>query len=154
MCRPASRRPRLIYAGDPFTRSEVNGFAIFGLRLGFIVRSEGFSNGSETSVGWLDLRIGRVRLGLINAGVNAEPGDPTFEGDITYAIASDGTVAIMSSGEPAQEIDLLPVGARSLGPPRKLLTASSSGLDSASIAITDTSVTWRTKTGQPGSAAR
>jgi hypothetical protein len=92
---------------------------------------------------------------LINAGENAEPGDPmVIEGDITFAIAGDGTVAIMSSGEPAQEIDVLPVGARSLGPPRKLLAAAGGGLDPASIAITDTSVTWRTKTGQPGAAPR
>src|SRR5438445_5616294 len=62
VCRPHSPRPRAIFDGDPFTRAEASGFRVFGVRLGFVIHSEGFSNGSATWVGWLDLRIGRLRV--------------------------------------------------------------------------------------------
>lgn len=161
VCGPRSHKPRLIEQGDPFTRMVAYGFRLFGLRLGFVIHSEGFSNGSDTHVGWLDLRIGQLRTGLINAGENAEPGDPTvLDGYVSYAIASDGTVAIMGSEEnhPAphseQEVDLLAVKGRSLGPPRQLFAASTGGLIPDSIGITETSVTWTTTTGQTNSAPR
>jgi hypothetical protein len=161
VCGRRSHKPRVIEEGDPFTRTVAYGFRLFGLRLGFVTHSEGFSNGSDTRVGWLDLRIGQLRTGLINAGENAEPGDPTvLDGYVTYAIASDGTVAIMGSEEEhpvahsEQEVDLLALESRSLGPPRQLFATSNGGLVPGSIGITETSVTWTTTTGQTSSAPR
>jgi hypothetical protein len=159
VCRPGSRRPRVIYQGDPFTAAVAYGFRVFGIRLGFVIHSEGFSNGSDTWVGWLDLRIGQLRIGLINAGENADPGEPgVLDSYVTFAIATDGTVAIVGSeakeAPSLQEVDLLKVKAKALGRPKQLFLASHGGLDPSSIAITDTSVTWKTTTGQPGSAPR
>jgi len=159
VCRPHSPRPRAIFDGDPFTRAEASGFRVFGVRLGFVIHSEGFSNGSATWVGWLDLRIGRLRVGLINAGENAEPGEPlVLDSYVTFAIADDGAVAVMGSeaarGSLQQEVDLLEVAANALGPPKPLFMTSRGGLDPSSIAITGTSVTWRTATGQVQSVPR
>jgi hypothetical protein len=73
-------------------------------------------------------------------------------------IARDGTVAVLGEGgEPVEwEVAVLPVKLRSLGRPRRLFTAKQGqeGLEVDSLAITATSVTWRTKSGQPGSASR
>ncbi len=159
VCRLGARRPRAIFLGDPFTRATAYGFRLFGDRLGFVIHSEGFSNGSDTWVGWLDLRIGRLRTGLINAGENAAPGDPTvIDNLVTFAIAGDGTVAIMGNDDATphhqQEVDLLPAKTMALGPPQQLFTTSQGGLDPRSIGITGTTVTWATTTGRPESAPR
>ncbi len=138
---------------------------MFGYRLGFVVRSEGIQSGSETEVGWIDLRIGRVRTGLINASEGLaneseeEPGLPRVpDWDLKYAIANDGTVAVLGEGgDPKEwEVCLLPVKRHALGPPRELFLAKAGqeALDPDSIAITETSVLWSTKSGQAGSAPR
>jgi hypothetical protein len=146
-------------------REAISDFRVFGYRLGFVVRSEGIQSGSETEVGWIDLRIGRVRTGLINASEGLaneseeEPGLPRVpDWDLKYAIANDGTVAVLGEGgDPKEwEVCLLPVKPHSLGPPRQLFLAKAGqeALDPNSIAITETSVLWSTKSGQPGSAPR
>jgi hypothetical protein len=165
VCRPGSRTPLVFRQGDPYVREAMSGFRVFGQRLGFVVRSEGVQSGSETEVGWIDLRIGRVRSGLINASEGLaneseeEPGLPRVpDGNLDYAIANDGTVAVLGEGgDPTEwEVCLLPVKLHSLGPPRQLFiaTAGQEALDPDSIAITETSVLWTTKNGQPASAPR
>lgn len=165
VCRRRARTPRIFRQGGPYTTETTSGFRVFGTRLGFIVRSEGIQSGSETEVGWIDLRIGRVRTGLINAseGLANEseeqrglPRVPDLRLD--YAIANDGTVAVLGEGgEPREwEVCLLPVKPRSLGPPHELFVtqAGQEGLDPDSIEISETTVSWRTKSGQLDSAPR
>jgi hypothetical protein len=165
VCRPGSRTARVISQGEPYSREKVYGFKVFGDRLGFVVHSEGVQSGSETEVGWIDLRIGRVRTGVINASeglmneAEEERGLPRVpDQQVKYAIAGDGTVAVLGQGGyPVEwEVCLLPLTLHSLGPPLKLFEAMSGqeGLDPNSLAITDTSVTWRTKNGQAASVQR
>ena len=164
-CRPGSRTPRIIFEGAPFTRDTLYGFRGFGDRLGFLSHSEGVQSGSETEVGWIDLRIGRVRTGRINASeglmseAEEEPGLPRVpDGHVAYAIAGDGTVAVIGhGGYPLEwEVCVLPVKLHSLGPPRPLYeaTAGQEGVDPRSLTIGETTVAWRTEKGQPVSAAR
>lgn len=165
VCRAGSRKPYVLRQGEPYVREAISGFRLFGYRLGFVVRAEGIQSGSEAEVGWIDLRIGRVRSGLINASEGLaneseeEPGLPRVpDWVLRYAIADDGTVAVLGEGgEPREwEVCLLAVKPHSLGPPRQLLLAKTGqeALDPDSIAITETSVLWRTKSGQPASAPR
>ncbi len=165
VCRPGSRTPLIFSQGEPYTRETISGFRVFGDRLGFVARSEGIQSGSETEVGWIDLGIGRVRTGLINASEGLaneseeEPGLPRVpDWDLNYAIATDGTVAVLGEGgEPREwEVCLLSVKPHSLGPPRQLFLAKApqEALDLDSIAITETSVLWSAKNGQPASAPR
>lgn len=133
-------------------------FQLTGSRVGFVFHVTGFSNGSETDVGWFGTNGGGARFGLINAGENAMPGDPLLpEDNIGFAIAPDGSVALMS-GSACQVIALLPTRAdkdkfgRLLGPPSVLFTARHGGLDPASIALSPEAVSWRDASGTTGSA--
>jgi hypothetical protein len=165
VCRPGSRTPLIFSQGEPYTIETISGFRVFGDRLGFVARSEGIQSGSETEVGWIDLRIGQVRTGVINASEGLaneseeQPGLPRVpDWQVKYAIANDGTVAVLGEGgEPREwEVCLLPVKLHSLGPPRQLFLARAGqeGLDPDSIAISETRVLWTTKNGQPASAPR
>jgi hypothetical protein len=140
---------------------------VFGDRLGFVSRSEGIQSGSETEVGWVELDAGRVRTGLINASEGLleeseeQPSLPRVPDSVVdYAIAGDGTVAVLGEGgQPTEwEVCLLPVKPRSLGPPRELFLAEAGhgqeALDPDSIAITETSVLWRTRGAQQVSVPR
>lgn len=162
VCRPGSRTPRVFYRGSPFTRETMGGFRLFGQRLGFVDYSAGIQSGSDVEVGWVDLRIGRVRTAAINASeglTDAEeaPGLPNVPVDrVKFAIASDGTVAVVGEGiEPREwEVCLLGVEPHSLGKPRQLFRARAGqdGVNPDSIAIDAASVKWRTKNGVPASA--
>ncbi len=165
VCSSDSRIPHIFRRGEPYVRETISGFRVFGYRLGFVVRSEGIQSGSETEVGWIDLRIDRARSGLINASEGLaneseeQPGLPRVpDWDLKYAIANDGTVAVLGEGgDPREwEVCLLPVKLHSLGPPRQLFLAKAGqeALEPDSIAITETSVLWSTKNGQPESAPR
>jgi hypothetical protein len=154
-CRPGSRKPRLLYESSPATFTHVYGFRIFGMRLGFVVTSEGYAGGGEAIVGWFDLRIGQLRTGLIN--VNEEQYTPPTAphvpiGEVRYAIAPDGTVAVLGEDEPEQEIALLKVGKSSLLAPVRLFYTATGSVDPTSLAISETAVTWRTRAGQEESA--
>src|ERR1035437_18199 len=76
VCRPGARNAKTIFVCDPFVNVTAYGFRLFGNRLGFVIHSEGFDNGSDTQVGWLDTRIGQLRIADINTGENSNPGDP------------------------------------------------------------------------------
>jgi hypothetical protein len=160
ICLRHSPKPAALYDPGPFNGIRAHDFHIRGGRLGFVVDDEGISNGSETDVGWVDLRTGQVRFGVLNAGVNAGPSDPLLPvGSIGYAFAPDGTTAVIS-GSACQVLAVLPVRAKPLeqtyrlGPASVIFTATKGGLDQNTIAITATTVTWRTDDGRSGSAAR
>jgi len=165
VCRPGWATPRRIIEGAPFTRETAYQFRLSGPYLGWLDYVEGVQSGSSTEVGWVDLRSGRIRSGLIDASEGLsepseeEAGLPRVPVEaVGYAIAPDGTVALIGEGgEPLEwEVCLLAVGRHSLGRPRALYVAKApaEGLDPASVAITATSVTWTTKKGLPGSAPR
>jgi hypothetical protein len=165
VCRAGSRIPHAFRQGSPYVREAISGLRLFGDRLGFVVRAEGIQSGSETEVGWIDLRIDRVLTGLINASEGLaneseeQPGLPRVPDQVVrYAIANDGTVAVLGEGDepPEWEVCLLAVKPHSLGPPRALFLAKTEpeALDPDSIAITETTVLWRTKHGQLASAPR
>lgn len=165
VCSPVLRAAHVFDQGAPFTFEDVYDYKLFGDRLGFVSESRGVQSGAAAAIGWVNVRTGRAKSGLIHAteGLTSEqeeePGLPKVPDDkLGYAIASDGTVAVLGEGgEPMEwEVALLAVKPRSLGRPRRLFTAKQGqeGLDVASLAITGTSVTWRTKSGQLGSASR
>jgi hypothetical protein len=150
----------VIYDPGPFNFVQAGRFHLRGNRLGFVIHDHGFANGSETDVGWVDLRSRHVRFGLLNAGENAGPDDPLLPEDaIAYAFAPDGTVAVIS-GTACQVVAVLPVALKPAGdvhrlaPPVVVFTAPHGGLVATSIAITPAAVTWRTATGTPASAPR
>jgi hypothetical protein len=160
VCIHRSVKPRLLYDPGPFCALQVRDLHILGQRLGFVADIEGFDNGSETDVGWLDLRSGKVRFGIVNAGVNADRRDPLLPDDqITYAFAPDGATAVIA-GNVCQVVAVLDVRAKlfednyALGPPVVLYTAPAGGLDPHSLAIDATTVTWATLDGTPASAVR
>jgi hypothetical protein len=165
VCRPGWRTPRVFYKGAPFTRESMEGLRLFGQRLGFVDYSSGIQSGSDVEVGWVDLRIGRVRTAIINASEGLtepdeeEPGLPKVPVDhVKFAIARDGTVAVIGQDvEPEEaEVCVLPVELHDLGKPRQLFFAKAGqeGIDPDSIAIDDTTVKWRTRKGVPVSAPR
>jgi hypothetical protein len=165
ICSPALRTAHVFDQGAPFTSEDVYDYKLVGERLGFVYSSSGVQNGSAKGIGWVNLRSGRAKSGAIyesedlTGGGEEDPGLPKMPSDrIDYVIAGDGTVAVLGEGdEPVEwEVALLHVKLRSLGRPRRLFTAKQGqeGLEVDSLAITATSVTWRTKSGQPGSASR
>ena len=154
-CRSGSGRPRLLYESSPATFTHVYGFRIFGVRLGFVVTSEGYAGGGEALVGWLDLSIGQLRVGLIN--LDEEQYTPATAPDVPisevhFAIAPNGTVAVLGENAPEQEIALLKMGASKLKAPVRVFYTAAGAVAPSSLAISETTVTWRTRGGQTESA--
>lgn len=165
VCSPALRHAHLFDQSDPFTFEGIYDYKLFGDRLGFLTSSEGVQNGASEGIGWVNLVSGRAKLGALHETEQLsnedeeEPGLPKVPVDrLNYVIAGDGTVAVLGEGgEPVEwEVALLSVKPRSLGAPHRLLRVKQTqeGLAVDSLAITDTSVTWTTKHGQPGLAPR
>ncbi|MGA2469641.1 MAG: hypothetical protein ABSG64_03005 [Solirubrobacteraceae bacterium] len=157
-CIPGPGKPVVLYDPGPFNYVQASDFHIIGHRLGFVAYDQGFANGSEVDVGWLDLWTRDVRFGLLNAGVNAGPHDPLLpDNPIDYAIAADGTTAVLA-GRACQVVAILRVRRKllehfyGLGPPLVIFTAANGGLKPTSIQINAETVTWQTVTGTPGSA--
>jgi hypothetical protein len=156
ICRGGSPRPQVLYDAGPFNFVGAGDFAIRGDRLGFVAHDLGFGAGSETDIGWIDLRTGHIALGVLDGGENATL---LAGGAIGYAIAPNGTAAVIS-GTSCQVVAVLGATAKtdtygySLGPASVLYLARQGGLERSSIAITHTSVTWRTAGGSRASAAR
>lgn len=165
VCSGTLRRAHVFDESAPFTFEGHYDYKLFGERLGFVWSSSGVQSGSGEGVGWVNLRTGRAKLGAINEseGLSEEeeevPGLPRVPIDeVNYAIATDGTVAVLGEEvEPREwEVAELAVRPRALAAPRRLLRvkAPAEGLAVASLAITATSVTWKTKSGLPGMAPR
>jgi hypothetical protein len=165
VCSGALRRPHEFDQSAPFTFEDLYDYKLFGERLGFISSSSGVQSGSAEGVGWINLRTGRAKQGPIyeSEGLDEEeeetPGLPRVPSDrVNYAIATDGTVAVLGEGlEPAEwEVAELAVKPHALAAPRTLLRVEkpAEGLALPSLAISATSVTWTTKGGLPGTAPR
>jgi hypothetical protein len=165
VCSATLRRPHVFDRSAPFTFEDLYDYRLFGERLGFIWSSSGVQSGSGEGVGWVNLRTGRAKQGAINESEGLseedeeEPGLPRIPiDDVNYAIATDGTVAVLGEQlEPNEwEVAELAVKPRALAAPRRLLRvkAPAEGLAVASLAITATSVTWTTRSGLPGTAPR
>jgi hypothetical protein len=165
MCTSHVRRPRLIVDGGPESEILPGTFALQGTRLGFDVQTVALMNPvplAPTEVGWIDVRRGPARLGLLNAGVEpqyAEPSEPLLPVDnVHFAIAPDGSMAVIAGAQSGcQVVAVLTLPAtrsRHLKPPEVLYTAKNGGLDPASLTINATTVSWKTTGGSPGSALR
>jgi hypothetical protein len=165
VCSPTLRKAHLFDQGAPFVSEGLFDFRIFGDRLGFAYSSQGVQNGSAAGVGWVNLKTGRAKAGSIFESeqiANEEEEDPRLprvpSDRFQYAIAGDGTVAVLGEGgDPLEwEVAVLPVKPRSLGAPQRLFAvkAPQEGLDVESIAISGASVTWKAKHGLSGSAQR
>lgn len=163
LCGRGARSPRLFDAGSPFTMESVSQYKLVGNRLGFVRSSAGVQSGAEVVVGWVQFG-GPVKQGTVWATEDAfneeeEKGLPKVPAEeLDYAIAPDGAVAVIGEGgDPTEwEVALLPVKAHGLGPPKALFKTKSKleAPEPRSIAITDTSVTWRSTSGQPLSLPR
>jgi hypothetical protein len=165
VCTSVARKPRLIVDGGPDSEVLTRSFVLQGTRLGFEVQIVAFMGPvpvAPTEVGWIDVRRGPARLGLLNAGVEsqvAEPSEPLLPVDkVHFAIAPDGSMAVIAGAQSGcQVVAVLTLPAtRSthLKEPEVLYTANNGGLDPASLTIDDTTVAWRTSSGSPASAPR
>jgi hypothetical protein len=165
MCTATARKPRLILDGGADANVLPSSFALEGTRLGFEVETVAFMGAfpvAPTEIGWIDLRRGPARLGLLNAGAEpqyVEPEEPLLPvHKVHFAIAADGSMAVITSAQSGCQVVAVltlrrPRSAR-LELPRVLDTARHGGLDPASLTIDDTTVAWRTSSGLPGSAMR
>jgi hypothetical protein len=156
VCHPGRRKPQRIYETSPFNFFTPSNFHLFGRRLGFQLYIQGYANGSQTTLGWIDVDSGAVRLGDINDGENSNPGDPGVpDNAVSYVIAADGAVALIG-GETSgpQQVAELPNGPRAFGRLKVIFDAPMGGLAPHSIAIDATSISWKTLAGAPASAPR
>jgi hypothetical protein len=156
ICLPRSPRPSVLYDAGPFNSVDAGDFRIIGDRLGFVAHDEGFGAGAATDVGWVDVRTGYVRFGALDEGESA---NLLPDKSVGYAVAPDGATAVIT-GTTCQVVAVLAVkpnpgnAINRLGPAAVLFIAPNGGLARRSIAITATSVTWRTLSGAPESSPR
>jgi hypothetical protein len=148
VCVSSSAEPVVIDNPGPAIGVQAYNFHIRGARLGFEIYDVGLGmGGSNSEIGWVDLQTGEVAIGP--AEVLNDP--------IGYAFAPDGTIAVIA-GTSCEVVAVLPLRAKlfagvyRLGPPRIVFTAHHGGLVHWSIAITATTVTWRTVSGSKSSA--
>jgi hypothetical protein len=158
VCASSSANPIVIDDPGPAIEVDVSDFHIRGAFLGFETDDMGLGAGGGTDLmlGWIDLQTGEIALDQLNAGGYS---DRTLLPDylISYAFAPDGTMAVIA-GTSCEVVAVLPLRAKPfadvyrLGPPRILFTAHHASLVHWSIAITATTVTWRTVNGTKSSA--
>ena len=168
MCSSASGKPRLLLDGGGDAELLPIRFAVQGRRLALEVQTVLFMNPvalAPTEVGWIDLRGGPARFGLLNVGTEAPYVTPDESllpvEQVNYAIAPDGWMAVIGRAKSGCQVvaALATLRTRSadghlLGVPDVLYTAPQGGLDPKSLKIDDATVTWRTIGGSPGSAPR
>jgi hypothetical protein len=150
-CGPGRARGRLFYEASPATYTRVYGLRMTGERLGFVASSEGYAGGAETLVGWLQVRSGQLRTAAVN--VDEEEYTPADAPQVPvetvhYAIAPDGSVAVLGEAPPQQQVAVLTLGPRSLSPPLVLFSSSSDAIRPGAVAIDETAVAWRLRGGQ------
>jgi hypothetical protein len=168
LCTPASSKPRLILDGGADSTISPISFVIQGTRLGVEVQTVEFMSPvavAPTEVGWIDVRGGPARFGLLNVGVDPQyvtPDEPLLPVDkVSFAIAPDGSMAVIAAAKSGcQAVAVLAIRTKPspdgdvLDLPAVLYTAPHGGLDPASLTIDRTTVAWRTVGGSPGSAPR
>ena len=148
VCLAGSTTPIVIASPGPANQLEIGDFRVFGERLGFDDGVIGLgAGGSSTSVGWVDLKSGIVRTGLLDDGEHA---NYDLRG---YAVAPDGSTAVIADTH-CETVAVLPVRTHGLGPASAVFTTTKGRLSPASLAISTTTVSWRTVGGKPGSAPR
>jgi hypothetical protein len=148
VCPAGSSSPLVIANPGPANDLQIGDFRFFGDRLGFDDSVVGLgAGGSSTSVGWVDLRTGTVRAGLLNASEHA---NYDLRG---YAVASDGATAVIADAR-CETVAVLAVRAHDLGSPAVVFTTTKGRLAPSSLTISTTTVSWRTVRGAPGSAPR
>jgi hypothetical protein len=157
VCASSSAEPVVIDNPGPAIEVDVGDFHIRGVRLGFEIDDDGEGAADTTNIvlGWIDLQTGEVALDPLNPGTHSLLPDYL----ISYAFAPNGTMAVIA-GTSCEVVAILPLRAKPfadvyrLGPPLVLFTAHHGSLLHWSIAITATTVTWRTLNGTKGSAPR
>jgi hypothetical protein len=181
VCPRGARRGRKFREGSPFTREHVTDFRVFGARIGFVANIEGVQSGAGEEVGWVEVNTARSESGPIaeTAGIPREQelqeekeGVPPIphvpDEQVNYVIAGDGTVAVASSGEALEslttgalppeewEVCLLTVKRHGLSFPKQLFRTAvkAEAVILASLAISETAVTWSLVSGQAESVAR
>ncbi len=181
VCPRGARRGHKFREGSPFTREHVTDFRVFGARIGFVANIEGVQSGAGEEVGWVEVNTARSESGPIaetegipreqelqeeKEGVPPVPHVP--DEHVNYVIAGDGTVAVAASGEALEsltpgapppkewEVCLLTVKRHGLSFPKQLFRTSvkAEAVVLASLAISETAVTWSLVSGQAESAAR
>jgi len=147
-CLRGEHRPQVLYDGAVGTFTSANSFALSGNRLGFLARQEG-GVAEDSSFVWVDIRTRVVKLGQFNvASPENSSSDPVApDAEVNFAIAPDGTAAVIGSDGPEQEVLLMRALPRSLGKPRELGSSSTGEIKPDSIAITPTTVNWTTTAG-------
>jgi hypothetical protein len=136
-CLTRSGRPRLLYGGSI---GEDTGFDMAQLsngHLGFHISIVGGTS-SEDYLGILDLAAGDVRETQID-----DPTDPDL-GGLAYAIAPDGSIALLWG---RHQVDFIRNGRRSLGNERTVASNSNDGFKRGFVAVTATTISWRTTAG-------
>jgi hypothetical protein len=160
VCVSSSAEPVVIDNPGPAIEVDVGDFHIRGTHLGFEIYDTGLGAGGGTDLvlGWVDLQTGELALDPLNVDGNSMR---TLLPDylISYAFAPDGTMAVIA-GASCEVVAVLPIRAKPLdnayrlGRPQILFTAHAGGLIHWSIAITATTVTWRTINGAKRSLPR
>jgi hypothetical protein len=158
VCASSSAKPILIDNPGPAIEVDVSDFHIRGALLGFEVDDMGLGAGGGNGLvlGWIDLQTGEIALDPLDVGRGSyRTLLPAYL--ISYAFAPDGTMAVIA-GTNCEVVAVLPLRSKPfadvyrLGPPRILFTAHHASLVHWSIAITATTVTWRTVNGTKSSA--
>ena len=180
VCPRGARMGHKFREGSPFTREHMTDFRVFGGRIGFVANVEGVQSGAGEEVGWVEVDTARSKSGSI-AGTEGIPREQELQEEkegvppvphvpdehVNYVIASDGTVAVAGSGEALEsltpearppeewEVCLLMVKSHGLSFPKQLFRTAmkADAVILASLAISETAVTWSLVSGQAESAA-
>ncbi len=181
VCPRGARRGHKFREGSPFTSEHLTDFRVFGGRIGFVANIEGVQSGAGEEVGWVEVNTARSESGPIaetqdipreqelqEEKEGAPPIPHVPDEHVNYVIAGDGAVAVAGSGEALEsltpgapppkewEVCLLTVKRHGLSFPKQLFRTSvkAEAVVLASLAISETAVTWSSVSGQAESAAR
>jgi hypothetical protein len=146
VCAAGSSSPILFDDPGPANGLQVGDFRFFGDRLGFDDLDTGLgSGGTDTGVGWVNLHTRQVREGELDGGLHE---NYELRG---YAVAPDGATAVIADTR-CETVATLSVRAHELSPPVVVFRTTNGRLAPGSLAITNTTVSWRTAGGTAGSA--